>query len=257
MTRLIIWGAGTLGARVGAGWTAGAVLGFTAGERRHAHLRSLGIAPATGAPAAILAPDDALLLALPGHQAQHEAVALLRTAGVRPPHRAVLISSVGYYEPAGSEVDEATPAGTTRRARNIAAAEADFHAWAGAGGVVLRMGGLYGPERGPFTALQRKRAVPHKPALSTLSLIHYYDAAAATLAALQREDAAPAYVCVTPPCPTRAEFYTAACARLGLPAPHFPDETGHPTVYDVTLLRRDLLPAPAFPDWRDTLTIVN
>jgi nucleoside-diphosphate-sugar epimerase len=257
MTRLIIWGAGTLGARVGARWASGPVVGFTASERWHAHLRDLGVVPMIGAPLAILARDDVLLLALPGHQAQHEAVMLLRDAGVPPPRRAVLIGSVGCYEPAGPQVDENTPVGTTRRARAIAAAEADFRAWAGPRGVVLRLGGLYGLERGPFHAFQRKRAIPHKPAHSTLSLIHYDDAATATLAALQRADVAPTYVCVTPPCPTRAEFYTAACARLGLPAPHFPDETGHLTNYDVRLLRRDLLPAPEYPDWHDSLRIDN
>jgi nucleoside-diphosphate-sugar epimerase len=119
-------------------------------------------------------------------------------------------------------------------------------------GVVLRCGGLYNHQRGPFTALARRGKVTRQaPADKTMALIHYDDVAAAVVAALRHPAPEPVYLAVTPPCPSRQEFYQLACDRLGLPLPFFDPPTGLPPVsYDVTSLRRDLLPTPAYPDWR-------
>lgn len=252
--RLIIWGAGALGGRVGVLWAQHGepVLGFTRSHERHAMLRHQGILPRTGSAASWLEADDTLLLALPGSANQQVAVEAL--ADRPPPARAVLISSIGYYGTPHGRVDEGTPPGSDERARAAMAAEHAFRAWAGAHGVVLRLGGLYGPGRGPFAALRRRGAAPAGAPDRTLALIHYDDAATATLAALRHPAPESTYVGVVPPCPTRREFYQAACRRARLLEPAFEPPLNRPlAAYDVTRLRRDLLPAPAHPDWRDAL----
>jgi nucleoside-diphosphate-sugar epimerase len=251
--QLVIWGAGALGSRVGAGW-AGPVHGFTRTTARHAALRAAGIEPVVGDPLDLLAGGEAarvcLLLSLPGHEAQGAAIARLQHHP--PPVRAVLISTTGYYGSQGGRLNEETPVGDETRARSIAQVEEAFAVWAGEKGVILRMGGLYDDQRGPYAALRRRGTtrspiVPNK----VLPLIHYDDAASAVGAALRRATVAPCYLTVTPPCPTRAEFYAEACRRLNLPLPpQAPAQDAPPAIYDVALLRRDLLPEPAYPDWR-------
>jgi nucleoside-diphosphate-sugar epimerase len=228
-------------------------LGFTAGTGRHEGLRGDGIDPRTGSPVHDLRPEDRLLLALPGHERQEQAVAEL--AHLPPPRRAVFISTVGVYggEPTGV-IDEETPAADEERARSILAGEAAFRAWAGEAGVILRCAGLYGPGRGPIHALARRGYPRPGPPDKGLALIHYDDAAQAAFRALVHPHPQPLYNLVTPPIPTRWDFYTAACAALDLPAPTFTDPLGQPpATYDASRLRGDLLPAPAWPDWRAAL----
>lgn len=254
--RLVVWGAGELGGRVGAWWAQGGkpVLGLTQGTTRHDELRRCGIEPAIGHAAGLLTPADVLLLALPGSASQQAAI--LSLTDTIPPVRAVLISSTGYYGTPHGSVNEETPRGGTARASAIETAELAFRAWIGAHGVVLRLGGLYCRGRGPVAALWRRGTAPSGPPDTTLPLIHYDDAATATLAALQHPTPEPTYVGVVPPCPTRRVFYRCACHRIGLPEPVFDAPLGHPPVaYDVTRLQRDLLPEPAHPDWRDALLL--
>jgi nucleoside-diphosphate-sugar epimerase len=252
--RLVVWGAGELGGRVGAAWAKGGepVLGLTRSTERHTDLRSRGITPLVGAAPGLLAPDDALLLALPGSANQQAAIAAL--ANTPPPVRAVLISSTGYYGSPHGRIDEDTPCGDDAHAAVVKAAEIAFRAWAGTRGVVLRLGGLYRRGRGPLAALLRRGTAPSGPPDKTLALIHYDDAAAATLVALRHPSPESTYVVVVPPCPTRREFYLHACRAAELPEPPFDAPLGLPPAdYDVTRLRRDLLTIPTHPDWHDAL----
>lgn len=249
--RLVIWGAGELGGRVGIAWARAGepVLGLTQSPKRHAWLRAHSIMPQLGSAAGLLASNDALLLALPGSANQLAAVAALSTTPL--PERAVLISSTGYYGTPHSRVDEDTPPGNEPHAAAVVAAELAFRTWAGRRGVVLRLGGLYRHGRGPFAAFLRRGMAPAGPPDRTLALIHYEDAAAAALAALRHPSPEPTYVGVTLPCPTRQEFYQHACHIAGLPAPTFGPALGLPPAeYDIIRLRRDLLPRPAHADWR-------
>lgn len=254
MRRLVVWGAGELGGQVAAAWVrlGGVAVGVTLTSQRHAALRAAGVEPQLGSAVEILRPGDALLLSLPGYANQEMALELL--AATPPPARAVLVSSTAYYGPAYGRVDENTPGGDEARAGRVAAVERAFQSWSGSAGVIMRLGGLYRPGRGPLAALARRGQPPLKPPDKTLALIHYDDAAAATVAALQHPAPDRVYLAVTPPCPTRREFYWQACRRLGLPAPRFDEPTGRPPAqYDVTRLRRDLLAQPTHPDWREAL----
>lgn len=249
MSRLIVWGAGELGGRVARAWQ-GEVHAYTRSTDRHADLQRDGVICHTGSPST-LEPDDALLLALPGSDRQ--AMAIAQLSDKAPPRRAVLIGSTSYYGLARGTIDESTWPGKSERAQRAAATEAAFRAWAPEG-VILRCGGLYRPGRGPLNALQVRQAVPKGPPNKRLALIHYDDAAAAAHAALRHPDPAAVYLTVTAPCPTRQEFYVAACVILGLNLPSFSRALmGHPARYDVSRLQRDLLPAPAFPKWQAAL----
>ncbi|ETW97562.1 MAG: hypothetical protein ETSY1_22165 [Candidatus Entotheonella factor] len=254
--RLVVWGAGELGGRVAIQWAQSghAAVGITQGTARHDDLRRAGVEPRIGSAVDVLRPDDVLLLALPGNATQKTAVDALQST--TPPYRAVLISSTGYYGTPVGRVDEQTPAGKTPHAINVEAAERAFRTWAGASGIVIRFGGLYRPGRGPMSALLRRGAAPEGAPNRTLALIHYADAATATLAALRHPAPESTYVGVVPPCPTRLDFYTHACEAASLPQPVFTSPLPHPPAeYDVTRFRRDLLPQPNHPDWRDALAI--
>ncbi|MFN3202955.1 MAG: hypothetical protein ACE366_31470 [Bradymonadia bacterium] len=250
MKRLVSWGAGELGGRVIERWRAegGEVLAFTHTERRHDALKALGAEPHLGSPADHLRSDDVLLVSLPGSPAQRAAVESL--AEVEAPSRVVMVSTTGYYGGPQGPVTPETPPGSTERAQTAAAAEAALRHWVGARGVAVRFGGLYRAGKGPQGPLARRGHPPVGPEGKTLALIHYDDAATVLFNALQHASPAPVYVAVTPPCPTRGEYYRLACERLGLDAPEFNGEVWRPAEYDVSALLRDVLPEPAWPDWR-------
>lgn len=259
MRRLIVWGAGELGGRVAAAWThaGGPAIGLTKTTTRHAALQADGIETQIGAPVDLLQPTDVLLLAIPGHTNQQQAVEHLIDTQTPAPHRAVFISVTGYYgspKEAITVIDEQTPGGESPRAHSIATAEQTFRQWAGNSGVILRAGGLYCLGRGPVNALAKRGYPRPGPSNKTMALIHYDDVAATVVAALQHPDPAAVYLTVMPPCPTRKEFYTAACEHLNLPPPEFEDPIpNQPVYYDVALLCRDLLPKATYPDWRAAL----
>jgi len=258
MKRLIVWGAGELGGRVARLWVAagGRAIGLTQTARRHPLLQEMGVTPHLGSPVERLQPDDCLLLSLPGHATQHEAVHTLAQTQVARPARVVMTSTTGYYGQLRGVINEYTLPGSDERAAEIAATEQAFKEWAGPNGVILRLGGLYGPGRGPFAALARRGTVRIRPPDRPLALIHYDDAAAAIFAALNHAEPEPVYLAVTPPCPPRAQFYRLACARLNLPPPEFAEPLGFPlATFDVARLRRDLLPEPAFPNWLTALSL--
>lgn len=258
-SRLIVWGAGDLGGRVARLWqqAGGPVIAFTQTGHRHADLQAAGITPRCGDPLELLKPDDALLLSLPGHETQRAAAEQMGERNLAAPRRTVFLSTVGYYGPlAHGPIDEETPPGRDKRSMSIAEAEALFLAWAGETGVILRLGGLYARNRGPMSALARRRTMKRRPPDKTLALIHYDDAASAIYAALRHPAPERVYLAVTEPSATRQKFYTQACRRLGLPEPEFETPIGLPLArYDLTRLRRDLLPAPAYPEWQAALTL--
>lgn len=256
MKRLIIWGCGKLGIEAGQYW-AGRVIGFTHSTSRHDELRAVGIVPAVGNPANWLKPDDVLLLALPGHAKQHEAIKQLTNCPV--PQRAVVISSTGYYgHPVHGVVSAERPFPTDQpRAQAIAKMEQDFMAWAGDNGCIIRFGGLYTNGAGLRWAKRVSGQPYERDADTTVPLIHYVDAGQATYQALARSEVRPAYVGMVNPSPTRRAFYSQACDALNIPLPIFsPVSEQAPATYDVTPFRTELLPKPMYVDWQTAVTPV-
>ena len=251
--RLIVWGAGELGGRVAGLWRSQseAVLALTRTKDKHGRLQDLGADTGLGDPVEWTA-DDALLISIAGTAKLGDAIA--RVADREPPGRVVLTSSTGFYQGLGGPLDANSGPGTTERAQQINAVETAFKRWTGDHGVILRLGGLYRPGRGPLNALKRRGHAPAGPADSTLALVHYDDAATATFEALRIVKPKSTYIVVTPPCPTRRDFYLAASVILELPLPSFGIPLDGPRAdYDVSTLRADLLPTPKHPQWQGAL----
>lgn len=254
MGRLVIWGAGELGGRVAQLWKHGPVVGITKTLNRHSTLQAMGVEARLGSAADVLQPDDTFLLALPGYAAQREAISQL--IDTPAPQRAVLISSTGYYGPnAQGVITPDTPPGPEDRPQKIAKTEEDFRQWAGLAGIVIRFGGLHRPGRGPITPLARRRTVPSGPPNKVLALIHYDDAAIATVKTLEIPNPAATYIGITLPSPTRQDYYTAACHSLGIDPPTFTKAIANPPQYDIAAFQADLLPQPIHPDWREALQL--
>ncbi|MEE2788076.1 MAG: hypothetical protein VX589_12105 [Myxococcota bacterium] len=253
MNRLIIIGAGELGHRVGRLWveSGGPCLGVTATTARHAELRASGIEPSTSYPTTFET-DDRLLICVPGTDKLQDAVTAFD--GIVPPTRIVLTSSTGRYHGVEGTIDADTPPGQTQRAQSISQMEAAFSTWAGPSGVIMNLGGLYRAGRGPMNMLKKRGRPPAGSPEKTLALIHYDDAATATFEALRHPNPRPRYIGVSPPCPTRREFYLAASVILNLDLPSFGRIS--PTTraeYVVAGLRTDVLSTPKYPKWQAAL----
>lgn len=261
--RLVVIGAGDVGGEVARRWVAGGgeAIGVTATSARHESLARVGVTPFSGEVGPILRSGDRVLLSTPGSESQRLEARALEAVAVR---RAVMTGSTGIHGQVRGRVDESTPPGDGARARGAAAAEAAFRRWAGEG-VVLRLGGLYRRGRGPLQPLLRRGAPREGPPDTALALIHRDDAVTALLEALLHPAPEPVYLAVTPPAPRRDVFYRAACRLHGLAEPRFgapvagegaprdPDGGEAVAWYDVSLLRRDLLPSPAHTHWREAI----
>lgn len=217
--KTVLLGAGTLGIAV-ARRLDGPVVAVTASPARHPELRALGADPTTAWPA--VETDDRWVLALPGSDAQAEAIR--RLAATAPPRRVVLVGTTAWHAPYDGRIGPDSPSGQGVRAEAAIRAESCFRAWA-PDGVVVRCGGLWHEGRGPAAAFARTRSAPLGPPDAPLPLVHYDEAAALVVAALDAEDAPPVVLAVTAT-PTRRMFYEALCAELGCELPAFAPATG-------------------------------
>lgn len=144
-----------------------------------------------------------------------EALAAAESVG-----RVVFVSSTGVY-PDEPRLMQETDA--------VAAAEADNHLlraeWVfGQPGrpwqaTVLRLGGLMGPGRPPGRFLAGRVDVPQPGA--PVNLLHLEDAVGVVRAVIEQEVWGRTLNVCAAGHPTRQQFYQAAAAQLGLPAPQF------------------------------------
>jgi nucleoside-diphosphate-sugar epimerase/ribosomal protein S18 acetylase RimI-like enzyme len=212
-------------------------------ERAGARVTSLedALARTAGAHAVISIPPDAGLDA-------HVAEALAR----KPPSRLVYLSSTGVYGGARGHVDEDTPVDPswpTARAR--IEAESRFLSL---GAVVLRIAGIYGPERNTLARLQAGAVRLPEGGGGRISRIHVDDLVEAIRVALQRGEPG-AFYCVADDRPAPQEEPVAwLCTRLGLaPPPRVPLESLHESVRGdraVSNARlKDLGWRPRYPDY--------
>ncbi len=173
---LLVIGAGTLGARVGVAWRrsqGGRVVAETATPARHAELAALGLEPRCAGDAA---PERCghLLLAVPFSAPGDYLAACRRAVDRWSGGTLVQVSSTAVYaESAGGRCVEGSPLAGGERAQRMLEAE---QLVLRAGGVVIRMAGLYDAERGPHRVYARTAESPRRPD-GLVNLIHYDDAA--------------------------------------------------------------------------------
>lgn len=247
---LLILGAGTLGTLVAARWLAAAplpggapppvrVVAETRTRGRHDRLAALGAVPRTRADADAASSDGNggvrfpnVVFSMPpsasDDYAAEAARAVASWAGPTGGGRLIFTSSTSALaEKGGATITETAPTAPGR----VTAAEAVIRA---AGGVVVRLGGLYARRIGGH---QRFVGQPSMgmPRQLVINMVHYDDAAAAVVAAARLPPGAPTDVSgspfvVTDGVPlTVEELVTATLAHIafaGSPTPALPVDTG-------------------------------
>ena len=140
----------------------------------------------------------------------------------------IYISTTGVYGPAdGAWVDEATAPNPQREGGKASLAAEHWVYKNGLGGkaLVLRMAGIYGPERIPYRALLRAAEPIAAPSEGWLNLIHVDDGAKIVLTAeawAKSQAAGPHVFCASDGCPVvRSEYYCEVARQLGAQPPTF------------------------------------
>ena len=238
MAKLIV-GCGYLGYRVAQRWRAAGdeVLVVTRDATRAARFAAEGFRPIV---ADVLRPES--LAGLRAVDVVLYAVGYDRTSGVSIEDayprglknvldalpasigKLIYVSSTGVYGQAtGETVDEDSPCEPTRPGGRAALAAEHVLAAHPLGnrGIVLRLAGIYGPERIPLAADIRASRPLAVPADGHLNLIHVDDAAAVVVAAAERAVPPRTYV-VSDGHPVERRAYYEELARLiGAPEPTF------------------------------------
>ncbi len=142
--------------------------------------------------------------------------------------RVIYISTTGVYgQTGGAVVDEDSPTEPTREGgqASLAAEGALAASRFAARGIILRLAGIYGPERIPLAEKLRRGEPLAVPADGSVNLIHVDDAARAVLAAEQLPVPAgnsPRIYNVSDGHPAiRGEYYAELARLLGAPPPTF------------------------------------
>lgn len=141
--------------------------------------------------------------------------------------RLIYISTTGVYGPGdGGWVDEVTPPDPRREGgRASLAAEQRIAAHPlGQRSVILRLAGIYGPDRVPFIRELRRNEPIAAPASGWLNLIHVDDAVEAVIATCDLEPFCdgPRVYCVSDGQPVqRGEFYSEVARQIGARPPRF------------------------------------
>ncbi|QDS90589.1 NAD dependent epimerase/dehydratase family protein [Rosistilla ulvae] len=205
-----------------------------------------------------------------GGQSQYDVyVGGLRNAlqATSPKSNLVYISSTGvYHQNGGTWVDEASPCCPAIGSGGWAHLQAESllrQKRPGFPSTILRMAGLYGPNRIP----RAKEILSGKPLSAPtegyLNLIHIDDAASAVMAAWQTSPSETKTYVISDGTPViRRTYYEEIARVLGKPLPSFvsPDSAAPASRRATTSkriwtarMRRDLCPQLAFPDYRSGL----
>jgi nucleoside-diphosphate-sugar epimerase len=142
--------------------------------------------------------------------------------------RIVYVSSTGVYGDAGGDwVDEGTPPAPARDGgrASLAAEESLRMHPLGERGIILRLAGIYGPDRIPFLDAIRRGDAISVPAEGFLNLIHVDDAAQIVVRAADVTlPPLPRVYCVSDGQPVvRGEYYREIARLLGAAPPMFID----------------------------------
>lgn len=189
------------------------------------------------------------------------------------PRTFVYISSTGVYGDAdGDWVDEATPCRPLREGGKacLAAEQAIADHPLGARSVVLRLAGIYGPDRIPRAEALRRGEPIDAPADGFLNLIHVDDAARIVLdverLAHAKKIATPRTYCVADGHPGyRRDYYAELARLLDAPPPRFVEpaaaspsalRAGADKRISNARLIREVAPTFAYPSFREGLVAI-
>jgi nucleoside-diphosphate-sugar epimerase len=150
--------------------------------------------------------------------------AFLAAVTPRPPQRIVYISTTGVYGDCHGEwVDEArAPNPTADRARRRLDAEEQLRAFGartGCGAVILRVPGIYGPDRLPVERLRKGLPLLREDEAPWSNRVHADDLVAACLAAMARGRAGAVYNVSDGHPSTMTDYFRRVADALGLPRP--------------------------------------
>lgn len=237
MRRIFVIGCGAIGTAVAKLWLAqqAEVKALARSSESATHLSALGIEPIMGD---LDQPESLASLPLGGCWVYyfapppskgdndpriHGLVSALKRMP-SPPAGIVYISTSGVYgDRQGSWVDEdATPAPLTDRARRRLDAETQLRAYGKRADVpvmILRVGGIYGPDRLPIKRLKQGLPVLNLQQSSYTNRIHADDLASACVAAVKLGRPDRIYnICDDAPS-TMTDYFLAVADALGLPRP--------------------------------------
>lgn len=182
--------------------------------------------------------------------------------------RVIYISSTGVYgQTDGSWVDEQSPCEPDREGGQACLAAEQYlktHRL-GSNSIILRMAGIYGPDRIPLSEAVAAGEPISAPVDGFLNLIHVDDAASAIIRAA-REDVMPGLFCISDGHPTdRRTYYEYQAQLLDAPRPTFskpnPDSPASNRAASNKRVRNrrmldELEITPAYPSFREGLAAI-
>jgi len=158
---------------------------------------------------------------------QQQADELISYLNASPVRRLVMVSSTGVYASKRQDADETDPhPPETDNGRGLVAMETMLSEGLQASVAVVRMAGLFGPERDPgrFLAGREVSGNGQEP----VNMIHLADAVGVITALIDQPDLTGAYNACAREHPTREAFYRKASEQAGLAAPVFTDSEPGP-----------------------------
>jgi nucleoside-diphosphate-sugar epimerase len=179
--------------------------------------------------------------------------------------RFIYVSSTGVYgKVTGAEVDETSPCQPTREGGRACLAAEEL-LWASPFAertIILRLAGLYGPERIPRSNGLLAGLPIDAPSTGWLNLIHVEDAARIVVLAVQKAQPPKLYVVSDGNPVIRGDYYGELARLLGAPPPRFVEpRADSPAQQRASSDKRvnprrlfaDLSPALLYPSYREGL----
>ncbi|WP_256006516.1 SDR family oxidoreductase [Pedobacter deserti] len=145
---------------------------------------------------------------------------ILKAASFGSVTRIILISSTSVYGDLNTSLNEDNPPSpVTASGKALLDAETVVMQVPTTQTTIIRFGGLVGPGRDPGRFFSGKTSINN--GLAPVNLIHLDDCVGITRAVIEQEVWDLRLNAVAPHHPTRADFYTLAARKSGLPAPRF------------------------------------
>jgi nucleoside-diphosphate-sugar epimerase len=281
----LVFGCGYLGLRIAKLWRQAGeeVFAVTRSAGKAENLAAAGLTPLvadisqpnTLAPIAQLSGIDTVLFAVGFDRRSGQTITevyvdgLAQVLRVLPAvSRLIYISSTGVYgQVAGDQVDENSPCQPTREGGQACLAAEQLLRQSNLADrtIILRLAGIYGPDRIPRAQELKAGAAIAAPAHGFLNLIHVDDAARIVLLA-EEHATAPELYCVSDGQPVqRAEYYSELARLVGAPPPQFIDppsdspaaqRAGSDKRISNALLRQNLAPNLLYPSYREGLRAI-